>query len=99
MTGRVDEILTSHNTFLRMTDWMDEILTSHNTFLRMTDWMDEILTSHNTLLRMSKWVVEIATSSNQRTVELLTRTDLGNYFHPYLVTKNETRVYLENPWA
>ncbi|HHT08837.1 MAG TPA: hypothetical protein GX009_00740 [Candidatus Atribacteria bacterium] len=48
---------------------------------------------------MSKWVVEIATSSNQRTVELLTRTDLGNYFHPYLVTKNETSVYLENPWA
>ncbi|MDD3715403.1 MAG: hypothetical protein PHU16_11205, partial [Atribacterota bacterium] len=60
---------------------------------------DEILTSHNTLLRMTKWMVEIATSSNQRTVELLTRTDLGNYFHPYLVTKNETRVYLENPWA
>jgi thiamine pyrophosphokinase len=86
-----------------MTKWVDEIATSSNQktvrLLAMTGRVDEILTSHNTLLRMTKWVVEIATSSNQRTVELLTRTDLGNYFHPYLVTKNETRVYLENPWA
>jgi len=30
MTERVDEILTSHNTLLRMTDWVNEIATSFN---------------------------------------------------------------------
>ena len=57
-----DEIATSHNTLLAMTEWVYEIATSHKTLLAMTELVDEIATSHNTLLRITEKVDDIARS-------------------------------------